>query len=314
MTALKPLPAMGDRLGDNARGALVALAAMVVISVVSVLVKELGQRFHPLQMMTISSVVGLGIWVPVALWRRMPMLPKRRWGLHLLRASAAFGGFTCYLLSVTQLPLADAVSISFATPLVLIVWAVLFLGEEVRWRRWTATVIGFVGVIITMRPGVGAWDPFYLVALAGCFLGATAITCVRLLATSEKLVTMVIIPQLVGLLVSLPFTVWLWVPPVGMDWLWLLSVALLNVAGQILIISAYRLGEATAIAPVDYTRLVFSGVLAYLAFGEVPDLWTLAGAALIVGSTGYIALREAHMGQRPIKRPAPLGTNLPDPP
>ncbi len=314
MTALRTLTSVGDRLGDNARGALIALVAMVVVSVVSVLVKDLGQRFHPIQMMTISAVVGLAIWIPVAWLRRMPMLPTRRWPLHLLRAVSAFGGFTCYLLSVTQLPLADAVSISFATPLVLIVWAVLFLGEPVRWRRWTATAVGFVGVVVTMRPGVGAWDPFYLVALAGCVLGATAITCVRLLSSSEKLVTMVIVPQLVGLVVSLPFTVWLWVHPHGIDWLWLLSVALLNVAGQILIISAYRLGEATAIAPVDYTRLVFSGVLAYLVFSEVPDLWTLAGAALIVGSTGYIALREAQMGRHPIKRPAPLGTNLPDPP
>lgn len=314
MTAPRPLHTVGDRLGDNARGALIALAAMVVISVVSVVVKDLGQRFHPVQMMAVSAVVGLTIWIPVALLRRMPMLPKRRWPLHLLRSLAAVGGFTCYLLSVTQLPLADAVSISFATPLVLILWAVLFLGEPVRWRRWTATAIGFVGVVVTMRPGVGAWDPFYLVALAGCFLGATAITCVRLLSSSEKLVTMVIVPQLVGLLVTLPFAIWLWVAPQGTDWLWLLSIALLNVAGQILIISAYRLGEATAIAPVDYTRLVFSGVLAYLVFGEVPDLWTLAGATLIVGSTAYIALREARMGRSPIKRPAPLGTNLPDPP
>ncbi|MEQ9257059.1 MAG: DMT family transporter [Alphaproteobacteria bacterium] len=221
----------------------------------------------------------------------------------MVRALCGYSGFICFLIAIQFLPLADAVSLSFATPLFMVVWAALFLGESVRWRRATATAIGFVGVVVMMRPGQAAIEPAALVAILGAMFGATAMTLIKRLTVHDDNVTLMASFAIVAGIAGVGPALWVWQMPGWSDLPWLAAIGLGGVAGQYMLIRAYRAGEASVVAPFDYSRLILSTILGYLVFREVPDLWTGVGAAIIIASTFYIARREARRGIAPAVTP-----------
>lgn len=230
-------------------------------------------------------------------------LRTRHPGLHVIRAFAGSAAMVCGFYAVGQLPLADFTALSFTQPLFVTLLAVLLLGEQVRWRRWLATAVGFVGVLIMVRPGAATFDPAALVALASVLGIAVAVTMVKRLPEGESQATMLAYFCLMSLAMTALPAFFYWTPPSLEQWGLLAAVGTLGVASQAMIIRAYRAGEASFVAPFDYLKLILAGLIGFIFFAELPGVWTLVGAAVIVASAFYIARREAAVSGT--RKPAP---------
>ena len=225
------------------------------------------------------------------------LVRTQRLGMHFVRSLCGACAMLCGFYAITHLPLADAVSISYARALFLIPLAVLFLGEVVRLRRWTATAVGFVGVIVMMRPG-GDIELATWVAVIGAYLVAVVTIMIKKLSTTERTETLLLYYGVVSSLVALGPALLVWRTPTLVELAFLMAIGTLGAAGQYCIIRGYRIGEARALLPFDYTRLIFAGVIGFLWFAEIPDAWTLTGATIVVGATLYIGIREARLGKK----------------
>jgi drug/metabolite transporter (DMT)-like permease len=188
--------------------------------------------------------------------------------------------------------LADAMALQFSRPLFMIPLAVLLLGEIVGLRRSFATVAGFLGIVVYSRPFTAGFDPGVFVGAAGALTGALVIVCIKRLATTEPTPVIMFYYAFWTAILSLVPTLWLWVTPTLFDLLLLIAVGVLGISGQWMITHGYTLGDASALVPLDYLRIVYSALLGYLVFGELPGVWSYAGMALIVASSLYLVLNE----------------------
>lgn len=277
------------------RGAAWMLAATVVYAVQGLLVKLLGQRLSPFEVAFFRCFFGLLVLLPFLAQTRSYRISGSPW-MHLLRALVGVSGMFCGFYALTHLPLATATAITFTKPLFLIVLAVLFLGEQVRWRRWTATAVGFLGVLIVARPGTDVFSFAMVVALVGSFLIADVAVLVKKLSATDRNVTILFYFAVITTFVAAIPAWFVWQTPYGLEWPLLVFVGVSASLGQYCTLRALRVAEATAVMPFDYTRLLFAGIFGYVFFGEIPDGWTLVGIAVLIGSTLYIAQREVRLG------------------
>ncbi len=286
-------------LPGNARGALWIVLGCIMFSGMTAMVKFLGGSFDSFQLAFFRALFGLFAVLPFFLRYGLGVVRTRRLGLQLTRAIGGSFAMLCGFYAITHLPLADAVSISYARALFLIPLAVLFLGEVVRLRRWTATAVGFVGVVIMLRPG-GEIAPATFVAVLGAFLVAAITILIKKLSTTERPESLLFYFGAVSSLVALGPALMVWRAPTATELAFLMAIGALGAAGQYFMIRGYRIGETTALLPFDYTRLLFAGAIGYLVFAELPDIWTVSGALIVVAATLYIGVREARLGKRPV--------------
>jgi drug/metabolite transporter (DMT)-like permease len=286
-----------ETLPANLRGALWMIAASAVYSVQALTVKTLGQSLDPFEIAFFRCVFGLIAVLPFLQGVRGLTISGNPW-MHVLRSVVGVSGMFCGFYAVTHLPLATATAISFTKPLFLIVLAVFFLGEVVRWRRWTATAVGFLGVLIVARPGTEAFSFAMVVALLGSFFIADVAVLVKKLSQTDRNVTILFYFGVITTIVSAIPAFFVWQMPVGIEWPLLVAIGITAALGQYLSLRSFRIAEATAVMPFDYTRLLFAGLFGYMFFAEVPDGWTLLGIAVLIASTLYIAQREIRLGVR----------------
>lgn len=280
----------------NVRGALWVLCAAVLFTAMGTLVKLLAAHFDSFQLAFFRALFGLLAVVPF-MWRLgLAGLGSRRLPLHLARGVTGAATMLCGFYALTHLSYADAVSFSYARTLFLIPLAVLFLAEVVRVRRWAATAAGFAGVVVMLRPG-GELELATLVALLGAFLAAVTTVMIKKLAETERPELLIFYFGVISTLATVGPAVAVWKQPSLAELAVMLLTGACGAGGQYCMIRGYRIGEATAVIPFDYSRLLFAGVIGVILFAEYPDAWTLTGAAVIVASTLYIALREARLGK-----------------
>jgi drug/metabolite transporter (DMT)-like permease len=281
-----------------ARAALLMIIAALLFSIMGALVKLLGQRLDSFQIAFFRCLFGFAATL-------LFVLPKRGhhafrtthpYG-HFLRGAVGVGAMIAGFYATTRLPLTDSTAISFTSPLFMILTVFFLLGEKVRWRRGLATLVGFIGVIVMVRPDSGALDKAAVVGLLGAALVALSTTLIKRLSATEGALTILVYFGLVASFLTAIPAYFVWVPPIRLELALLALVGTLGAIGQFCAVRAYAIGEVTAVAPIDYSRLVFAGILGFLMFSEVPDNYTLVGAMIIVGSTLYIAYREAHLSR-----------------
>lgn len=274
----------------NTRGAFWLLASASLFTVMAVLTKFLGTRLDPMQVAFFRLFIATLVILPWLLRDGgfIPAHPK----LMTLRGFVGGGAMLCMVYAFIELPLADAQAIQFAQALFLVPLAIVFLREVPGPRRIAAVLVGFIGVLIMLRP-TGAFEPAALVALFGAFLVAGAAVLVKLVADKDSPLTMMLFSGVFGCAISV-IPMWLaWVEPTTYEWLMLLAIGIVGAGAHNAFLRAYRVGEATAIAPIDYSRLIFAGVAGFIFFGTVPDLYTVLGAVIIAATSFYIARREA---------------------
>jgi len=222
-----------------------------------------------------------------------------RFRLHFLRASLSVVGMALFYYAFANLPMATATTLTFTVPAFVSILAALFLSERVGLTRSLAIGLGFLGVLIIMRPGFITFEPAMIVALLGAFFAACLFVVTRSLSFSESRFTVMFYSAWLGLaVVSIPAYINLETINL-VDALKLGIVGLFGTAGQFLMVGALQIAEASAIAPVDYVRLLLALMVGFFMFDEVPDLWTWAGSAIIISAV-FLNSKDDLLGQKSI--------------
>ncbi len=279
-------------LPANVQGAIwIAFAGLILVTMSS-MVKALGASFDSFQILFFRCAVGAVALLPLALRYGFGTYATRRAGLHVVRTLVGISAMACFFYALTHMPLAEATAILFSRPLFTTILAVVVLGEVVRWRRATATVVGFIGILIILRPGATAFEPAALVAVLGAMLAGATIITIKKLSATEPTVVIVFWFTIGGTVLALIPAMLVWRTPTGAEWGLLVLMGLLGLAGQAAMTRGFALGEASAVVSFDYLRLIFAGLIGIVLFAEVPDIWSITGAAIIITSTLYIIRRE----------------------
>ena len=279
-------------------GPIYIVAAALFFSVMNLMIREASSELEPLQVAffrNVFAMLALMPWILRAGIRRS--FSTRRLKLHLFRSFITFFAMNCWFYSLALLPLADATALNFTVPLFATVGAALILGEIVRARRWIATLVGFCGVLIILQPGFKTVEPIMLLPVVAALFMAGATLTVKRLSDTESPMTIVLYMNTLLTGVSLVPALFVWRWPSLEIWLVVLALGAVGSLAQILMARAYASAEASAIMPFDYTRLPFIALFAYLAYGEVPGIWTWVGGAVIAASAIYIARREAQVAR-----------------
>ena len=211
---------------------------------------------------------------------------------HFWRTAMGTTSMVLGFYAVSMLPLADATALAFSQPLFSVVLAALVLREKVRWRRWSATIVGFVGVLVMVRPGSGSLQPGAAVALLNALASATSILLVRRLSNSEKPLMILTQFALFSTLLLAGPAIWFWKWPSAWGWALAIGVSISATIGQYFWVQAFAVGEMSAVAPFDYLRLPFAVFVGWMIWSEMPVIWTYVGAAIVIASALYIAYRE----------------------
>ncbi|MGE0629074.1 MAG: DMT family transporter [Hyphomicrobiaceae bacterium] len=281
-----------DAMAPDARGAMLVGIGSFTLVIMATLVKDLGGRLSSFEILFFRSAVGFLFVLPLFAGNPFEPLRTRRPWMHLLRGSTGAVGNACFFWTITHLLLADAMALQFSRPLFMIPLAALLLGEIAGWRRTSVSLIGFVGILLYARPFTEGFDPGVFVGALGALAGGLVVIWIKKLATTEPTRVIMFYYAFWNAVFSLLPALYLWITPTGGELLLLILVGFLGILGQGLITHGFTMGDATALIPLDYFRIVYSAILAYLLFGEVPGIWSYAGMALIVSSSLYLVLTE----------------------
>ena len=261
------------------------------MNVNNALLKWLSGSMPTMEIMFFRSAVVVAIILVIAARRRK--LPKvNNWRGHFLWGGIQFFNGIVFIMGVGYLPLADTIAITFSGPLFLTLLATPLLGEYIGWRRWAAVIVGFIGIIIITRPTGDAFQWVVLFPLAAALSGALRDITSRKVTAHESSLSILFTSSLIGMagsLVAMPFG---WIIPTRDDIGFLIAIGLCVCIGLFLMIDAYRYAEAKVLAPLRYTAIIWSVILGYLLWGDLPDGWTVAGTAVVIVSGLYILRRE----------------------
>ncbi len=292
-SAARPLWQHIGRMTPDLRASILMILAFVVFSAMAVFMRMISDRIAVPQVIFLRQVMALALMAPLFWTSRQVILHPTGLGLHLARGVLAIGAMFCGLTSIIHIPLADATAIGMAEVLIATAFAALVLRERVGWRRWTATGIGFLGVLIMIRPFGDGFDVYALVALAGSICGALSMIALRLGSGHDTTVTVLFWQGLVVAGLSAPVAVAQWVTPTLPEALILLVMGLIFTTGIWLFTAAIRLGRASAVAPLGYLRLVLMAATGWLFYGEIPTWTTVIGGLLVMASATYTVMRNA---------------------
>lgn len=293
----QPFAVLAERLSDNLRGVLWMVTGSIAFGFMGAGIKFAGATgMHAFEVAFFRCLFGLVAVSPFLVREGLvPVLRTKRWKMHGLRVLFGSATMLCIFYAITHMELAAATALAYARPLFLIVLAVMFLGEAVRWRRWLATACGFLGVLMILRPDAGDFNQAAWAAVAAAFLMACVITIIKSMSSTERPLTMLGWFSIASIFVTgaAAIPVWEWPtwPTLGL----LFAVGAVGTLGQYCVLRAYRLAEATIVVPFDYFQIPIAWALGFYLFAEQPSWLTLAGALVIAASTLYILLREARL-------------------
>jgi drug/metabolite transporter (DMT)-like permease len=300
------LAAAYGRLPRNSRGALWMLASAITFTLVTMLIKLLGENYSATVQTFYRQLAGLVVLLPAILKSPRKVLHTTRPGILIFRSTAGTVGMILAFYAYQKLPLADANALSFTRTLWMVPLAAFVLGETVGGRRVSATVVGFLGVLLMLQPSASGnlgWPA--AAALTSSLLIALTITGMKVMTRDHSTLTLMAWSAVLGFLLSIPPAMFAWRWPEPFDLALLCAMGVLGMLTQVFYIKGMTAGDAAAMAPIDYTRLVFAVILGYLLFGDVPNALTLAGASIVIASTLYITWREAMAG-KPASAAAPV--------
>ena len=285
---------------DNLRGAAWMLMSSFAFAAGSVAIKTIGRDLPSAEIVFFRCLFGLTVVVPFVVRYGFAVFRTQRPDLHIVRVMCAAVGMNCGFYAMTNLDLATAVSLSYTRPLFMIVLAVMFMGEVVRWRRGLATLIGFMGVIVMLGPTDVAFTLPALSGLMAALAVAGAMSVVKQQAAVDGPATiMVWFGVGTAIITSVPAAFY-WMSPTATQWALLFAIGTISSIGQYLMIRALAIGEITVMNPIDYVQIILGAFSGYVLFAEVPTVWTAIGAMIIVTSTLYILFREAAINKPPL--------------
>ncbi|MFN3954916.1 MAG: DMT family transporter [Pararhodobacter sp.] len=281
------------RLPAGLVGPLAGLLAFALYSTHDAVVKHLGASYSVFQILFFSALLSFPLAVVMLLRDPVPgtLLPRHP-GWSLVRTVFMVTGWASVFYAFSVLPLAQTYAILFSTPLMITLLAIPVLGERVGWHRGLAVAVGMAGVLVVLRPGGTELSPGHAAALLAALCSAMSSVVVRRIGRDERAAVLMLYPMVAAVLVMGALLPLVYVPVELADLGAMAVVAVLAFAAALLIIAAYRRAEASVVAPMQYSQMIWATILGWLFFSESPDAWTIAGAALIIASGLYILFRE----------------------
>jgi drug/metabolite transporter (DMT)-like permease len=227
-------------------------------------------------------------------------LRTRRLPLQLLRSFLLLASTFCNFLALKYLQLVETQSIIFATPLLVALLAAPLLGERIGWQRMTAIGVGFIGILVITRPGLGTMHPAALLSLAGSVSYAFYNIVTKMLASSDSVATTTLYSSFAGIVLLTPVLPWLWSTPSSpLVWLLLATTGFYGGFGHWLLVLAHARAPAAILAPFIYSQIIWMLALGYIVFGDWPDSWTFVGAGIVIASGLYLLSRERAKRNQP---------------
>ena len=257
-----------------------------------------GEGFTAVQIVFFRYLFGLIPLVLVLWWNGWRAVRTARPLAHTLRAVLMSAALALFFWGLKFVPLADAIAVAFTAPLFITALSVPVLGEQVGLPRWTAVLVGFAGMLVIVRPGTASFQPEMLIIVASAFVFACGITYTRRLARTETVAGMFTWTTVVSLAVFGPLAALNWQAPQADHLAGFAALGLMGGAAHYLVGIAYRNAPAAVVAPQEYVALIWGAIIGWMVWGDVPSVWTWAGAAIVAGAGGYIALREAGLERK----------------
>lgn len=282
-----------------ARGFAVAIVSGFFFTGLNGSVKELAHEMPPLLVSWGRWLGGIAVILPIVLWQNgIAGLGTRSFRMHAFRGLFHFGGYALWYEAVVWLPLATMAALGFTGPIFVTVGAVLFLGETVRLRRWIAVAIGFVGMLVIVRPGLMQMNPGVVMMLCSIPLIAGSNLVAKAVSSRDRPAVVVFWQSVVAAICFAPFGLWYWQTPTAAQLLLFAGAGVFGTLGYFFITWSYRLLDISALQPITFLGIVWAALMDVAVWGKTSDVWTFVGAAIIVASTSYIAHREALAGSK----------------
>jgi drug/metabolite transporter (DMT)-like permease len=289
-SAVRRAPARADR---PFKGIALILSSTVFLGVSDVTAKYLSATLPSVEIAWLRFLVFAMIMVP-AMVPGSPLfaLKTRSVGLQLMRGAALLGSSLFFISGLRYLPIAEASATGFVSPLFVTALSIIFLSEKVGVRRWLATAIGLLGVLIILRPGTSAFHVAAFFPIVSALAWAATLIMTRMMSGKEHAGTIMTYSSIAGVAILCALVPFSWVTPSWHDVAFGILIGVFSTAGQWIVVLAFRYADASVLAPFSYTQLLWVSILGFVVFGELPDVWTVVGAAFIVGSGLYTAHRE----------------------
>jgi drug/metabolite transporter (DMT)-like permease len=289
-SAARAAPARADR---PFRGIALILASTVFLGASDVTAKYLSATLPSIEIAWIRFLVFALIMSPAMLpGSPLYALRTRRPGLQVMRGVALLASSLFFISGLRFLPIAEASATGFVSPLFVTALSIVFLGERVGVRRWLATAVGLIGVLIILRPGTAAFHPAAFFPIVSALAWACTLIMTRMMSGRELAITTMTYSSIAGVCILSVLVPFVWVAPSWHDVLFGIFIGVASTAGQWIVVLAFRYADASVLAPFSYTQLLWVSILGFVIFGEVPDIWTVTGAVFIVASGLYTAHRE----------------------
>lgn len=292
-----PLP----KLSPTLRGMLMMTIAMMFFSLMNNFVRQASLEMHSTQIALFRNVFTMLLMTSYLL------IKNKQWNFaktkkmrgHVLRATLGIFAVESWFYGLSQMPLNEATALSFTAPVFVTLFAIVLLKEKANLARWGAILLGFAGAMIILKPEPGSFNTVALVVLGSAALMAAGTILIKTMTKTENPDVIVFYQGALMTPLSIPFAVAFW-QPIGMEAVfWAFMVALCSTVAHLFMTRAFALGEMVVLAPFDFTRLIFTAVLAYFWFGETLDIWTAVGGACIVfGSVWGAASSNAEVQRR----------------
>ncbi|WP_091739238.1 DMT family transporter [Phenylobacterium immobile] len=311
MTATQPTTLRGyfATLSPNAQGALWVMASAAAYTLMTTLVKYLGEGYPPPVQIFYRQVAGFLVLLPYIFKHRAAAYSTTRPVMLTFRSLAATSALVLSFYSFQNMPLADANALSFTRTLWIVPLAFFLLREKIGPVRLGAALLGFVGVLVMVRPGSSGGFVFglpVLAALASALLFAFTTTGTKVMTRETSPTTLLVWSATLGLVLSIPGAILMWRWPAPVDLALLFTMGAVATLNQFCFVNGMKVGDAAAMAPIDYIRLVFAAAVGFFLFDETPTIWTALGAAIVVASTLFITWREiAGARKARVEAPAP---------
>ncbi|MCW5748241.1 MAG: DMT family transporter [Alphaproteobacteria bacterium] len=291
---MKKLRARWVAMPGNLRGIILVAISGVLFASLNVATIFPAKELNSYMMAFCRYLFGSLFLLPIFL-RRGLVTPfrTRRIGLHALRGALHSGGMQLWFVALPLITLADLTALGFTGPIFITLGAALFLGEDVRLRRWLAVLVGFAGAMLIVRPGFAALGVGVLAALAATPLFSASNLMAKALARTDDADTIVIWQSIFIVLCAAPFAIAFWQTPSWEHVGWFLLAGLFGTVGHLVMQYGYQVAEISAVQPIGFLSLVWNTLFGFLLFSQQPSVWTFIGAAVIFASAMYISHREA---------------------
>lgn len=279
-------------LSGSLRAVLLMLISTISFAIMNASIRDVTQELEPMMVVFFRNFLGLFVLAPFFIRHGLTPFRTQRLGLHWIRAGLNVVAMAAFYIGLSLTPLAEATALAFTAPLFAVLLAICFLREQVGIRRWSAIFIGFAGALVILRPGFGTVEFGALAVLISAVIWSATLIVIKVLSRTESSLTITAYMALLLAMLSLPLALFFWQTPSWTQFLYLFVIALTGTLGQYTLVEALSGADAQVVMPLDFMRLVWTALLGFLLFGEVPDVFVWIGAAMIFTSATYVAIRE----------------------